>query len=397
MKTILESRNENPNLSLIAMSIPVSEVRMDLSENWEVSCRSLAGAIEIKLVLHLILLCHISQPNVGQPKGVEGHQPTAKSTEEKVLHSVAQGDMLVVDSVCWSPKQNSVASLFLKAVHMRTLVLLEFGFVRRLLDSCLALWLVVVFQLGGPLFGHLRANAQSIDDKLIPHPAKVQPMEIVPLLHDYDDAVQRAEKLDRPILVILGAEWCGPCKQLEEELGQPIAESIFQKWVVVKVDIDEEVALAKEWQVNAVPAFRILGLDQEVAASNEGYGGLKKLQAWLADNFDSANPSTLRLLRNDNPVDAKLVRELISMLRDRKPSKRKLITEKLAKNRMLAAGPLIEVLSAGNLSQKISALEILDKWSAPIAGLDPWEPDTMSSERLTILRDWINGLSQKPD
>ncbi len=268
-------------------------------------------------------------------------------------------------------------------------MLFEFGFARSLIDSCVALWLVVAFQLGGSLFGHLRANAQSIDDKLIPLPAKVQPVEIEPLLHDYDDAVQKAEKLDRPILVILGAEWCGPCKQLEEELGQPIAESIFQKWVVVKVDIDEEVALAKEWQVNAVPAFRILGLDQEIAASIEGYGGLKKLQAWLADNFDSANPSTLRLLRNDNPVDAKLVSELISMLRDRKPSKRKLITEKLAKNRMLAAGPLIEVLSAGNLSQKISALEILDKWSAPIAGLDPWEPDTMSSERLTRLRDWI--------
>ncbi len=212
---------------------------------------------------------------------------------------------------------------------------------------------------------------------------------VVPLLHDYDEAIEKAEKLDRPILVVLGAEWCGPCKQLEKELQQPIAEPIFQRWVVVKVDIDEEVALAKEWQVGAIPAFRILGIDQEVAASNEGFGGLKKLQAWLAENFDSANPKTQRLLRDDKPIDSTVVVELIAMLRDRRPANRKLIADRLAKNKGLSARPLMDVLSEGNLSQKIAALEILEKWSAPISGMDPWEPDTISAERLTILGDWI--------
>ncbi len=272
---------------------------------------------------------------------------------------------------------------------MGSLVLLKLRCARMFLKNYFLLCLMVSFHLGGLLLGQSPESGRAFEDKSPPLAAKVQPMEVVPLLHDFDDAVQKASKLDRPILVILGAEWCGPCKQLEKELEQPISQSIFQRWVVVKVAIEEEVALAREWQVNAVPAFRILGLDQEVAASNEGYGGLIKLQAWLADNFDSANPSTLRLLRNDHPVDEKLVVELIAMLRDRKPSKRKLITEKLAKNQTLAAGPLLEVLSTGNLSQKISALEILDKWSAPIAGLDPWEPDTMSIERLAILREWM--------
>ena len=79
--------------------------------------------------------------------------------------------------------------------------------------------------------------------------------ESVPLLHDYDEAIEQAAKRDRPILVILGAEWCGPCKQLEKDMALPIAASIFKQWIAVKVDIDEEPALAKEWQVNAVPAF----------------------------------------------------------------------------------------------------------------------------------------------
>ena len=213
--------------------------------------------------------------------------------------------------------------------------------------------------------------------------------ESVPLLHDYDEAIEQAAKRDRPILVILGAEWCGPCKQLEKDMALPIAASIFNQWIAVKVDIDEEPALAKEWQVNAVPAFRILGVDQEVSASNEGYGGVKKLQTWLSENFEAANPQTQRLLRDDKPVDAKMISELIAMLRDRRPANRKLTSARLARNQDLAAGPVLAVLASGNLSQKIGALEILEKWSAPIAGIDPWEPDTMSAERLAELNDWL--------
>jgi thioredoxin-like negative regulator of GroEL len=219
--------------------------------------------------------------------------------------------------------------------------------------------------------------------------------ESVSLLHDYDEAVEQAGRLDRPIIVILGAEWCGPCKQLEKDLELPVAASIFKQWIVVKVDIDEEPTLAKEWQVNAVPAFRILGVDQEVTASNEGFGGLKKLQSWLLENFDAANPRSQRLLRDDKPVDAKIVSELIAMLRDRRPANRKLTSARLARNQDLAAGPVLAVLASGSLSQKIGALEILEKWTAPIAGIDPWEPDTISVERLAVLQNWLRSYQNR--
>ena len=55
----------------------------------------------------------------------------------------------------------------------------------------------------------------------------------------------------------------------------------------------------------------------------------------------------------------------------------------------MSAGPLVDILSTGNLSQKIDAIQILEKWSAPIAGIDPWEPDTISPERLKGIRDWL--------
>ncbi len=220
--------------------------------------------------------------------------------------------------------------------------------------------------------------------------AKQNDPESIPLFHAFDEAVEQAKKMDRPLLVILGAVWCAPCKQLEKDLELPMAGSIFKQWIVVKVDIDEEPALAKEWQVGAVPAFRILGVEQEVVASNEGFGGLKKLQSWLSENLETADPKSQRLLLDDKPVDAKLITELLAMLRDKRPSNRKLIAARLVKSKDLAAGPVVAVLLSGNLSQKIAALEILEKWSAPIAGIDPWEPDTISGERLTVLNDWLS-------
>ncbi len=261
---------------------------------------------------------------------------------------------------------------------MRTIGLMSIRVVTKLAATFFALWLLVLFQFASWLNGQAPTSTP-----------KIPPTEVLPLFQDYDEAVEKGDALARPILVVLGAEWCGPCKQLEKELESPIAVSIFQRWVVVKVDVDKEAVLVKDWKVNAVPAFRILGIDQEVVASNEGFAGLKKLQTWLDEYFDSANPQTQRILREDKPVDSKAVVELIALLRDRRPVIRKRTSERLAKNQLMSAGPLVDILSTGNLSQKIDAIQILEKWSAPIAGIDPWEPDTISPERLKGIRDWL--------
>jgi len=88
-----------------------------------------------------------------------------------------------------------------------------------------------------------------------------------------------------------------------------------------------------------------------------------------------------------------MVVDLISLLRDRKTETRKLTSARLSKNRSQSAGPLVEVLSLGNLSQKIGALGILEEWSAPIAGVDPWEPDTITAGRLELLGVWLQEIA----
>ena len=210
--------------------------------------------------------------------------------------------------------------------------------------------------------------------------------DVVPLMHDYDAAIETAEDCDRPLLVILGAQWCAPCKLLEKELEQSQSDPILTNWIVVKVDIDEEPGLAREWEVNAVPAFRILDQEQGVLASNEGYGGLPKLREWLNDQYDSVHPRTLRLFKTEQSATPEIAGELIALLKSRKATHRKLAVDRLAKSRTLVAPALFEDFQSGNLSQRICIQEILDRWQIPSLGIDPWDPESFTEERLKKLR-----------
>ncbi len=99
----------------------------------------------------------------------------------------------------------------------------------------------------------------------------------------FESKVLRSEK---PVIVDFWAEWCGPCHAVSPVLER-IAEERADDLRVVKVNIDEEPALAQRYGVMSIPTI-VLFKDGEPAAAAVGAQPKQMLERSLGLTEDGA-------------------------------------------------------------------------------------------------------------
>ena len=72
------------------------------------------------------------------------------------------------------------------------------------------------------------------------------------------------EKSDVPLVVDFWAAWCGPCKAMAPEFERAAA-TLKPEARLVKVNVDEEPALAQRFQVRSIPTILIALHGRELA------------------------------------------------------------------------------------------------------------------------------------
>lgn len=178
----------------------------------------------------------------------------------------------------------------------------------------------------------------------------------IEIMDDYQEGLKMGRLEQRPVVVILGAIWCSWCRKLESELDSDDGSLILQKWVVVKVDVDQDPEVAELLEASALPGIRVIGLDEKVIASREGYSPVKQLQEWLESKQNEANPKIQRVLYEQGEPTEQDITELVQFLAHRSPNIRSAASDRLIRNRSLVADEMIQTLKTGRLIQKLTAL-----------------------------------------
>ncbi len=83
------------------------------------------------------------------------------------------------------------------------------------------------------------------------------------------------------VLVKFGATWCGPCVQVDQEL-QKLSTLAGDRAQIVKVDVDDEPGLARQYQVNSIPRLILFRDGQEIHDA-VGFVNAEEMNSWLAN------------------------------------------------------------------------------------------------------------------
>ncbi len=90
-------------------------------------------------------------------------------------------------------------------------------------------------------------------------------------------------KGDKPVVCDFFATWCGPCKMLAPVMEE-VSKDFADKAVFVKVDVDENIQLAKRYGIMSIPLVGVFK-NGEMSAKSVGYTSKSETKEFLEKNL----------------------------------------------------------------------------------------------------------------
>ncbi len=104
--------------------------------------------------------------------------------------------------------------------------------------------------------------------------------------HEADDPwfVQAVLRNPRTVVVKFGADWCGPCRSMDQALDR--LESRFsQQARFLRINVDEKPELFSQFGSGSGIPQVLVFRNGEVVARQRGFGGSEHLSSWLSENL----------------------------------------------------------------------------------------------------------------
>ena len=117
----------------------------------------------------------------------------------------------------------------------------------------------------------------------------------------WDDAAALSLQSGKPILIDFTADWCPPCKILNEEIfPQPeVLNAITSHYIPLRADISNSSSpgtpLGEKYQVSAIPTLLIVDAKGNVLNKQVGLASASALTNWLNQNASSTSKESAKL------------------------------------------------------------------------------------------------------
>lgn len=103
------------------------------------------------------------------------------------------------------------------------------------------------------------------------------------MIHSLEEAMTLSKTTGMDVLVISGAEWCGHCKELKNDIKNNILEKQLTKYIICYIDIEKNNTIKNEFGIKSVPDSRIF-VNQKEKDKIIGYNKTKYKQWLLQSN-----------------------------------------------------------------------------------------------------------------
>lgn len=202
-----------------------------------------------------------------------------------------------------------------------------------------------------------------------------EPPAVQPVFHSSFKAASDAAAVDQSlVLLVFGAEWCGPCKLLKSKtLASPEFLRQENPLHVADVDIDADQKLAHDFGIEAVPTLILLTSDGKIILRQTGFMEPADLVAWLktgrsraaAGQWEGNAPGAqfdefLKLAAADN-IGTNEIQRLVDLLGDADPANREQAGKILLAQRENAVPQIIEAVGNPYLGVRIATSELLQR------------------------------------